>query len=229
MDSSSLKRFHNDNRSVSKRTRMDYNTLTTGTGISFVLVATAWKGIKFIWSVAKKGTAGGLKNPFPALTILSMGIERVGLMASIPAKSDDLPGANLRRWIVTLSTARVGTNAIFMMLGWDADNLGKKFLLGIYAIIALANFGLYQAVCVEVINAVGWKEKDNKMTAVGSVVYIFSTLASVGYCMAFFYKTSAPQASGMGLGLEKIGSLALVAVETDCSSGSINGGMRRGL
>ncbi|KAL9041545.1 MAG: hypothetical protein Q9180_001208 [Flavoplaca navasiana] len=219
MDSSFLKRFHNDNRSVSKQTRIDYNTLTTGTGISFVLVATAWKGIKFIWSLAKKGTAGGLrllesKNPFPALTILSMGIERVGLMASIPAKSNDLPGANLRRWIVTLSTARVGTNAIFMMLGWDADDLGEKFLLGVYAVIALANFGLYQAVCVEEINAVGWKEKDNEMTAVGSVVCIFSTLASVGYCMAFFYKTSAPQASGMGLGLEKIGSLALVAVET---------------
>ncbi|KAL8866767.1 MAG: hypothetical protein Q9174_006098, partial [Haloplaca sp. 1 TL-2023] len=64
------------------------------------------------------------------------------------------------------------------------------------------------------LNAVGWKEKNDEMTAVGSVACVFSTLASVGYFMAFFYKTSAPQASGVGLGLEKIGSFALVAVET---------------
>ncbi|KAL8867094.1 MAG: hypothetical protein Q9174_005883 [Haloplaca sp. 1 TL-2023] len=221
IDSSFLRRIHNTKDStISKQTRIDYNTLKTGAGISFVLLATAWKGIKFLCSLARKGTAGALKllektkSPFPAFTILSMGLECIGLMCSIPTISEDLPGSTLRHWIVTLSTVRVGTNAIFMILGWDGNDVGEKFLLGVDAVIALAKFGLYQAVCVEELNAVGWKEKNPEMTAVGSVACVFSTSASVGYFMVFFYKTSAPQASGVGLGLEKIGSFALVAVET---------------
>ncbi|KAL8979321.1 MAG: hypothetical protein Q9205_005314 [Flavoplaca limonia] len=204
----SLRRIHNDDRSISKQTRIDYNTLMTGTGISFVLVATAWKGIKFLWSLARKGTAGALKfleskNPFPALTILSMGVECVGLMASIPAISDDLPGANLRRWNVTLSTPGVGTNAIFMLLGWDADDLGEKSLLVSWHWQTSASIELSVSS-----NSMRWagKAKNNESTAVGSVTCIFSTLASVGYFMAFFYRTSAPQASGVGLGFERLGA-----------------------
>jgi hypothetical protein len=208
----------NDN-SLTKQTRIDYNTLMTGAGVSFVLIGTAWKTIKFLWSLARKGTGGALnqlesKTPFPAITILSMSIECVGLMASVATISDDLPAADLRRWMITLGAARVGINTVFMFNGWDADEVGEKFLLGVDLAVALANFGLYQAVCVAEVNAIGWKEKDEGITAIGSVASLFSTLASVGYFMAFFFKEKEPNTSGLGLALEKIGSLALVAVET---------------
>lgn len=205
--------------SLTKQTRIDYNTLMTGAGISFVLIGTAWKTIKFLWSLARKGSAGALKtleskNPFPAITIISMSIECVGLMASITTVTDDLPAGDLRRWMITLGAARVGINTVFMFNGWDADEVGEKFLLGVDLAVALANLGLYQAICVAELDSSDWKDKDEGMTAVGSVANLLSTLSSVGYFMAFFFKDKEPNTSGLGLALEKIGSLALVAVET---------------
>jgi len=42
-----------------------------------------------------------------------------------------------------------------MLLGWDADEVGEKFVLDVDVVMALAKFGLYQAVCVAELEKIG--------------------------------------------------------------------------
>lgn len=93
----------------------------------------------------------------------------------LSAIADDIRGAELRRWMAALGAFRVGTSATFMMLG---EEVGEKFVLGVDVVVALPNFGLYQAVYVAESYSVDTK------TGVSNMACTFSTLTSIGYSMA---------------------------------------------
>jgi hypothetical protein len=142
-------------------------------------------------------------------SLFGIAVKVAGLISMMPTDTS-VPGHEYRTWAIYMSLLATGADLLFTYTGIGGAESSTK-LEAFKLILQLVNFGLYEAVFVDELNAKeDYAGKDLTLSVLGSVENIWTTIESCGKTVAFATAKEEPEIAAIGLGVMMGAGAALV-------------------
>lgn len=195
IDSKLLGRILEDDPTLDRSVKVNFATLSAGILVSITIVKAVIGLIRIIYAAVNEGTAGVVEflTPSKAIKLLGLSIEIMGVVHSLPTDST-LPGFEIRKWIGYLTIFKASTKALTTITSIGGDKAEKAVLVA-EILVALVNFGMYEAVYFKEGQATvqTWAEKDDDKTIMNIANNTLNTIAGVGWFTTMMFKISQPE------------------------------------
>ncbi|KAL9106679.1 MAG: hypothetical protein Q9227_008331 [Pyrenula ochraceoflavens] len=216
LDRKLMKRVLDKDPTLDSQVSYDLSVLKAEIGLGLVVSKGIWSLIKIAYKTIKSGLPDAVDKKVAAIgpatffDMMGISFDMLGSIISLPDQQD-LPGAEYRNWISAISFYRGACNLVVFFAG--GGEAADKALLVLDVISAIAQFGLYMAVCDAEYSATKWADYDPDVTSVTVMECVMNLLAGVGYSAAAFFKLQQPIVSGVGMIVMQGGLVGLSVVE----------------
>jgi hypothetical protein len=142
-------------------------------------------------------------------SLFGIAVKVAGLISMMPTDTS-VPGHEYRMWAIYMSLLATGADLLFTYTGIGGEESTIK-LEAFKLILQLVNFGLYEAVFVDELNAKDdYAGKDLTLSVLGSVENVWTTIRSCGKTVAFATAKKEPEIAAVGLGVMMGAGTALI-------------------